>query len=314
MSWILWGGSSEAPPAPKPCDPKQRKKDSPLPTENSDTVPALNADDANGDEGDYELEWDSWPMDLARQTRSGMDKHITVTIPEGSEPSSTHGPHLHDRFGIGRSTSNMSLSAQLGPVSPAVRHEILSSANMELLSVDSPALLTAPSVLPLQSSGVTTSTVSAGGVVRARSLMSVDRGRRRGVARAMDIPTDESGKLPCSRKQRAGKQKWTHEEHSLNASATSSMASMHSSGFSPTSTVRSTVSMLEVANDTASMPATVTTSTVTTSAPISSGSRRSSAAAETQRPDKGGKGKGLKSGLALSAERLMSKIESGWIS
>lgn len=309
MSWIMWGGSSEAPPAPKLCDPKKRKKESPLPTENSGTVPDSDADDANGDEGDYELEWDSWPNDLARQARSGTDKHITVTVPERSEPSYTHGLHVHDRFGIGRSTSNMSLSAQLGPVSPAVRDEILSSANMDLLSVDSPALLTAPSVLPLQSSGVTTSTVSVGGVVRARSLMS----GKRGVARAMDIPADDSGKLPCSRKQRAGKQKRTHEEHSLNASATSSMTSMRSSGFSPTSTVRSTVSTLEVANDMASMPTTVTTSTVTTSATISSGSRRSSAAAETQRPEKG-KGKGLKSGLTFSAERLMSKIESGWIS
>lgn len=314
MSWILWGGSSAASPAPKPCDPKQRKKDSPLPTENSDTVPDLDADDENGDEGDYELEWDSWSKDLARQARSGTDKHITITVPERSEPSLTHGLHLHERLGIGRSTSNMSLSAQLAPVSPAVRHEILSSANMDLLSVDSPALLTAPGVLPLQSSGVTTSTVSVGGVVRARSLMSVDRGRRRGVARAMEIPADDSGKLPSSRKQRAGKQKRTREEHSLNASATSSMASMHSSGFSPTSTVRSTVSVPEVSDDMASMPATGTTSTVTTSAPISPGSHRSSAAAETQRPEKGGKGKKLKSGLALSAERLVSKIESGWIS
>ena len=314
MSWILWGRSSEEPPAPKPCDLNQRKKDSASPTENSDTVPDLEADDENGDKGDYELEWDSWPMDLARQARSSTDKHIAVTVPERSEPSSfTHGPHLHDRFGIGRSTSNMSLSAQLGPVSPAVRHEILSSANMGLLSVDSPALLTAPSVLPLQGSGVTTSTVSVGGVVRARSLMS-HGGRMRGVARAMEIPADDFGKSSSPRK---GKQKRTHEEHSLNASATSSMASMRSSGFSPTSTVRSTVSVLEVQGESASMPATGTTSTCTTTTTISAGSRRSSAAAETSRPgtsDKAGKPKGLKSSLAFSAERLVSKIESGWIS
>lgn len=310
MSWILWGRSTEQPPAPKPRDPRKiRKKDSALWTENSDTAPDLDAGDENGDEGDYELEWDSWPMDLARQARSSTDKHVTVTVPERSEPSSsTHGSHLHDRFRIGRSTSNMSL----GPVSPAVRHEILSSANMGLLSVDSPALLTAPSVLPLQSSGVTTSIVSAGGVVRAQSLMSTHGGRRRGVARAMEIPADDLAKSSSSRK---GKQKQTHEEHSLNASATSSMASMRSSGFSPTSTVRSTVSVLEVQDDTASMPVTGTTSTTTTT--ISVGSRRSSGSAETPRPgtsDKGGKPKGLRSGLAYSAERLVSKIESGWIS
>ncbi|KAF8271835.1 hypothetical protein EI94DRAFT_1796707 [Lactarius quietus] len=185
MSWILWGRSSGEPPAPKPCDPSQRKNDSTWPTENSDTIPDLDADDEDGDECDYELEWDFWPNDLMRQARSGADKHITVNV---HDPSSAHALHLHGRIDLVRSTSNMSLSAQLAPVSPAVRHEILSSANMDLLSVDSPALLTAPSVLPFQSSGVTTSTVSVGGVVRARSLMSVDRGRRRGVARAMEIP------------------------------------------------------------------------------------------------------------------------------
>jgi len=318
MSWILWGGSSEEPLAPKPYDPEQRKKGSPLPTEISDTVPDLDPVDADGDEGYSELEWDSWPRDLARQARSSMDKHITVTVPESS---STHDPHLRSRFGIARSTYNMSLSSQLVPISPAVRHEILSSANMGLLSVDSPALLTAPSVLPFQSSGVTTSTVSVGGVVRARSLMSIDGGRRRGVARAMEIPTDDGGKLPSSRKQRAGKQKRTQEEHSLSTSATPSTSSMRSAGFSPTSTVRSTVSVQEESDggqETASMS---TTSAGTTSATLQPVSRRPSAAAETQRPvsdeKKAGKGKGLKSpsrGLAFNTERLISKIESGWIS
>ena len=304
------------PPARKPRDPEQCKNVSPLPTGNSDTVSDLEADDADGDEGDYELEWDSWPMDLVRQARSGTDKHITVTVPE---PSSSHTLHLPGRLGIPRSTSNMSLSAQLAPVSPAVRQEIMSSANMGLLSVDSPALLTAPSVLPFQSSGVTTSTVSVGGVVRARSLMSVDGGRRRGVARAVEIPVKDSGKLTSPRKQRASKQKRTREDRSLNASATPSMSSMRSSGFSPTSTVGSTVS--EEPSDgpeTSSMPTIGATSTVTAATTTSPVSRRSSAAAETQRPitgDKAGKGKGSKSlSSAFKAEGLLRKIESGWIS
>ena len=242
MSWILWGRSPEEPPAPKPRDPNQCKKDSALWTENSDTAPDLDADDKNGDEGDYEFEWDSWPMDLARQARSSTDKHVTVTVPERSEPSSsTHGFHLHDRFRIRRSTSNMSLR----PVSPAVHHEIL--ANMGLLSIDFPAFLTALSVLPLQSSGVTMSIVSAGGVVCAQSLMSTHGGHRHGVTHAMEIPADDFSKSSSLRK---GKQKQMHEEHSLNASTASSMASMRSSGFSPTSTVRSTVSVLEMPGET----------------------------------------------------------------
>ncbi len=313
MSWILWGGLSEEPPAPKPCDSELRKKGSPLPTENPDTVPDIYADDADGDDGDYELEWDSWPKDLARQARNTMDKHIAVTVPE---PLSAHAFHLDGHIGLARSTSNMSLSVKVAPASPTVRHEILSSANMDLLSVDSPALLTAPSVLPFQSSGVTTSTVSVGGVVRTRSLMSVDGGRGRGVARAMEVPTEDGGKFRSPRKQRAAKQKRTREEHSLSASATSS-TSTRSSGFSPTSTVRSTVSLRDGVGggrETMSLPATGTTSTTTrTPATIQPVSRRSSTGAETQHPvasDKAGKAKKLKSPSRsrFSAERLVSRI------
>jgi hypothetical protein len=57
--------------------------------------------------------------------------------------------------------------------------------------LDSPALLMAPSVLPFQSTGVTTSTVSAGGVVRTRSLISIDGRGGRGVARAMEILAED---------------------------------------------------------------------------------------------------------------------------
>jgi hypothetical protein len=49
----------------------------------------------------------------------------------------------------------------------------------------------APSVLPFQSTGVTTSTVSAGGVVRTRSLISIDGRGGRGVARAMEILAED---------------------------------------------------------------------------------------------------------------------------
>ena len=316
MSWILWGGSSEEPPFPKPCDPELRETGSLLPTENSDAVPDLDADDADGDDSVYELEWDSWPQDLVRQARSGMDKHIAVTAPE---PSSAHALRLHGHLGLARSTSNVSLSV---PVSPAVRHEILSSANMDLLSVDSPALLTAPGVLPLQGSGVTTSTVSVGNVVRTRSLMSVDGGRGRGVARAMQIPIDDGAKSCSPRKQRVGKQKWTREEYSMSASATST-TSMHSSGFSPTSTIRSTVSMhdgdmlspKQSLVSSLALPGGGATSTTTLPATTQPVSRRSSTTAETPRPvvssDKAGKGKRVKNPLrsrAFSAERLVAVV------
>ena len=302
MSWILWGGSSEEPPSPKPYDPPERhKKGSPLPTEISDTVPDLDADDADGDNVDYELEWDSWPQDLVRQARSGMDKLIAVTAPE---PSSAYALH---RLGFARSTSNISLSPPLAPVSPTVRHEILSSANMDLLSVDSPALLTAPGVLPFQGSGVTTSTVSVGGVVRTRSLMSIDGGRGRGVARAMEIPADDGGKSRSSpRKQHAaGKHKRTREEHSMNASVMSTV-SVHDGNCVPSSK-QSLVS-------TPSLSGSGATSTTTLST-IQSVSRRSSTAAETPRhvsgSDKAGKGKRMKSPSrrgGFSPERLVSKL------
>ncbi|KAH9057938.1 hypothetical protein EDB83DRAFT_1036493 [Lactarius deliciosus] len=318
MGWILWGGLPEEPPAPKPSDPELRKKGSSLQTENPDTVPDLDADD---DDGDYELEWDCWPMDLVRQARSGMDKHIAIT----PEPPSAHTLQPHERFSLARSTSNVSLSVKLAPAPPTVRHELLSSANMDLLSVDSPALLTAPSVLPFHSSGVTTSTVSVGGVVRTRSLMAVDGGRGRGVARAMEVPTDLGGKLRSLGKKRVVKPKRTREDYSASASATSS-TSTQSSGFSPTSTVRSTVSAREGrvpspkqslvsftatpggGRETASMPVTGATS-ATTIQPVS---RRSSAAAE-QHPvagDRAGRTKGLWSpsrGRAFSPGRPASK-------
>ena len=52
-------------------------------------------------------------------------------------------------------------------------------------------LLMAPSVLPFQSTGVMTSTVSAGGVVRTCSLISIDRCGGCGVACVMEILTED---------------------------------------------------------------------------------------------------------------------------
>jgi hypothetical protein len=71
---------------------------------------------------------------------------------------------------------------------------------MCLLSVDSPALLTTPSVLRFKSTGITMSTVSAGGVMHTRSLITVDGRRGSGVARAMEVfsEDDDDGPLQAS--------------------------------------------------------------------------------------------------------------------
>jgi hypothetical protein len=53
--------------------------------------------------------------------------------------------------------------------------------------LDLPTLLMAPSVLPFQSTGVITSTVSAGGIVRTRSLISIDGHSGHGVAGMIEI-------------------------------------------------------------------------------------------------------------------------------
>ena len=82
---------------------------------------------------------------------------------------------------------------------------------MGLLSVDSPVLFTASSVLLFQSMGVMTSTVSAGGVMCTCSLISIDGHRRPGVAHAMEILAEDGAgggaRSPCkhhaSRRNRA---------------------------------------------------------------------------------------------------------------
>ncbi len=98
MSWILWGGSSEEPPSPEHGNRELHKKSSPLPTEFSfSDILDRDADDMVDD--DDELEWDSWPEDLARQARSGLDTHIAVTVPELSP---AHALHVRGGFGISR--------------------------------------------------------------------------------------------------------------------------------------------------------------------------------------------------------------------
>ena len=200
MGWILCRGPPLGPSDLKYSGTELRKKPSQTTTENSSTLGPfdLDADDDGGDGDDWELEWDLWATDLTRQAlvNVGNNNADAVTEPPSTHPTTNYPPHHRIRPTASSSTfSSATLSEQALPISPTSHRagDIVPGANMGLLSVDSPALLTAPSVLPFQSTGVTTSTVSAGGVVRTRSLMSVDGGRGRGVARAMEIVAEDGG-------------------------------------------------------------------------------------------------------------------------
>ncbi|KAI0000668.1 hypothetical protein BJV74DRAFT_128505 [Russula compacta] len=226
MSWILWGGPPLEPWIHKPGSTGLCKKPSHISTEDSSTLIEpfdFDADDDGGNDSDCELEWESWAKDLTRQALAGLSNNIAVTV---TEPASLHPKHRHQRIRPVPSSSTMSsaLSEQVTPASASpVGHclsDFLSGANMGLLSVDSPALLTAPSVLPFQRTGVTTSTVSTGGIVRSRSLISVDGRRGRGVAHAMGV-FNEGGGGRFPGKHSAGRPKRTYEENTRGAVASS---------------------------------------------------------------------------------------------
>ena len=210
MGWILCGGPPLGPSNLKYSGTELRKKSSQDTREDSSTLGPfdLDADDDGSDGDDCDLEWDLWATDLTRQALVNVSNN---NADAGTEPLSTH--HHRIRPTASSSTfSSATLSEQALPTSPISHRpgDIVPGANMGLLSVDSPALLTAPSVLPLQS------TVSVGGgrVVRTRSLLSIDGGRGRGVARAMEIVAEDGGEaLSPSSKHRAGRRKRAGEEN-----------------------------------------------------------------------------------------------------
>ncbi|KAH9953794.1 hypothetical protein BC827DRAFT_1246303 [Russula dissimulans] len=270
MSWILWGGPPLALSAPKPSATELRKKPSLLTTEDLGTL--LEPFDFDGDEeggdddddDDCELEWESWTKDLVRQALTGPSNHnsaVTLTEPASSMHANYPHAHHHIRPTTSSSTfSSVTLSEQIGPTSPILMgrrpSDIVPGANMGLLSADSPALLTAPSVLPFQSTGITTSTVSVGGVVRTRSLISVDGGRGRGVARAMEVLSEDGGGRPLISKYREARRKRAREESAKGAVASSAPARSTGVAASPgahshehtstsTSTITSTVTVRE---------------------------------------------------------------------
>ncbi len=229
MAWVLCGGPPLDPPVPKFSNPKLRNKSSDLTVEDSSTVHEpfnFDADDDGGDYSDCELEWDSWTDDLMRQALVSSSNGIAVTV---TEPASMHPSYPGKRIRPTASSSTFSsITLSEGGRLPS---DILPGANMGLLSVDSPALLTAPSVLPFQSTGITTSTVSAGGIVRTRSLIAVGGRRGRGVPRAMEVLSEDGDDGPFAGKYRTGRQKRTREENGGGAMASSAPA--HSSIPSP---------------------------------------------------------------------------------
>ena len=246
MAWVLCGGPPLEPSASKHSGTVLRRKFSDLTTEELSTVHepfSFDADDDIGDDGDYELEWDLWAMDLMRQALASSSNDMPVTV---IEPASAHLSYPHRRI---RPTTSSSTFSSVNMSEQSRRpSDIMPGANMGLLSVDSPALLTAPSVLPFQSSGMTTSTVSAGGIVRTRSLMMVDGRRGRGVARAMDVLSEDGDDGPFPGKRRAvGKQARAREENGRGAAMASS-APTHSSSMPATpsaNTITSTVTVRE---------------------------------------------------------------------
>jgi hypothetical protein len=254
MAWVLCGGPPLEPPVPKVSSPELRRKFSDLTTDDSSTAhEPFNFDegDDGGDNSDCELEWDLWAEDLMRQALASSSNDIAVTI---TEPVPIHPSYLDRRIRPTASSSTFS-SVTLSEQGGRLPSDILPGANMGLLSVDSPALLTAPGVLPFQNTGITTSTVSAGGVVRTRSLMTIDGRRGRGVARAMEVLSedgDDGDDGPSTGKCRTGKQKRTREDNGRGAMASS--APTHSGMAVPASTANTITSTVTVRAGTPSPP------------------------------------------------------------
>ena len=257
MAWVLRGGPPPVPSAPvsrRISSTELHRKFSDLTTEDSSTVHEpfnFDGDDDGGDDVDCELEWESWVQDLMRQALASSSNDISVTV---TEPASAHPSYPHKRI---RPTASSSTFSSVTPSEHGRRpSDILPGANMGLLSVNSPALLTAPSVLPFQSTGITTSTVSAGGIVRTRSLISANGGRGRGVARAMDVLSEDGGDDGSfSGRHRADRQKRTREENGRGAMASS--APTHSSSMpapAAANTITSTVTVRESCGGTPSPP------------------------------------------------------------
>ena len=247
MAWVLCGGPPLDPPAPKISSPELRRKFSDLTTDDSSTAHEpfnFDADGDGGDNSDCELEWDSWAEDLTRQALASSSNDIAVTV---TEPVSIH-PSYHDKRIRPTASSSTFSSVTLSEHGGRLPSDILPGANMGLLSVDSPALLTAPSVLPFQSTGITTSTVSARGVVRTRSLMTVDGRRGRSVARAMEVLSEDGDDGPSTGKYRMGRQKRTREENGRGTMASSAPTHSGMAAPAPTAnTITSTVTVRESA-------------------------------------------------------------------
>src|SRR5258708_33370245 len=132
-----------------------------------------------------------------RQALASSSNDIAVTI---TEPAFMH-PSYPDKQRIRPTASSSTFSSvTLSEQGGRLPSDILPGANIGLLSVDSPALLTTPSVLPFQSTRITTRTVSAGGIVRTRSLIAVDGRLGRGVPRAMEVLSETGNNGPFASK------------------------------------------------------------------------------------------------------------------
>ena len=222
MLWVGFCVEDLGPSDLKYSGTELRKAPSQVMTEDSSTLGPFDLDTNDGggdaDADDCKLEWDLWAMDLTHQALTNVSSNNVdaVTEPLSTHPTGNHPPHHHIHPTTSASTfSSVTLSEQAFPTSPTCHRpgDIVPGTNMGLLSVDSPALLTAPSVLPFQSTGITTSTVSVGGIMHTHSLISVDGSCGRGIACVMEIVAEAGREVLSLGRHHTGRQKRVGEEN-----------------------------------------------------------------------------------------------------
>jgi hypothetical protein len=214
----------------------------------------MDAEEDNASDGSFasEMEWEGWDLDLVRQARLREDttsslqsarregtRHTRIIrhrlMPTDLSPSRLSSPSSAESLGrrgreaaISRFGNPPTAAPILGsylhtayererPYSPLSLEG--TGASFEALSAMSPALLTAPSIMPLPVMGTTTSVISAGGVERARSLTAFNEDGR-GLPRAMGVLPE--GEVSGAHSKKVGKKGKSRKDGRVRASFTTS--------------------------------------------------------------------------------------------
>ncbi|KAI0045232.1 hypothetical protein FA95DRAFT_1607857 [Auriscalpium vulgare] len=330
LSWIIGGGG-----AADSSVPGRRKHDFAASTPRRGSSSEASGSNGHGyepdadeddDFSDCELEWDGWMRDLARQTRATKqlypadDDTPRRRYAPPSALSNVTSPDLEAFYRQPRERASApSMSAPTYGVTPASApaHQFTPLSDipggMEALSAHAPALLTTPSVMTMPATGVTTSTVSVGGVIRARSLTAANEdGRGRGVPRAMEVLHE--GLASSSKKSIKSSSSGKKRERVV--SATSSRSAM-----SPTSTIMSIVSAADTGGTLRSQASGSSgrtarsaghTDTIVPDAELERTATRTSTRVAVIEPELKDKRSGgmLAKAKAFSPERLVNKLDS----